>query len=421
MSAQNSTLVLFGMVTLRRIGLLVITLLWSGSAVSADVQAPPAQQSARPSADAQREWEKLSQAVSKLPPDKQTKESVPMVEAFLRRFPNYGEGHFMQARSYEELGSQSLPITPEQRRHLENAVKHYTRVAELLADPSARFVSLWKIQQIYDAQLGQPADAERIARRMAAEYPDRPESHMIYARVLREKGDIAGAADVMQKGRVSAPDMPMAGLLLLHQYLLEQVQGSRNLPRAAAKKLLEETASAADAIIADPKREDTEYRLATFGKSMALELLAERVEQDRQRRLALLVEARRLSAPIEELKKNPNPNPNARPLTAKEAAALEWEYEDRWIWRRIDEGNHAAAVDGYQQYIATHPDFDPPIVKLADAHFEMGGRCDRSEDKIAAWQGALVPLQRLIGLAPNLDARSDAFERVISVLGPRYR
>lgn len=217
-----------------------------------------------------------------------------------------------------------------------------------------------------DARLNQPVEAERMARRMAA--------------------------------------------------LLEQVKDSRDLPRDTARKLLEEAVSVADAIIGDPKREDRDYRIATFGKSMALELLAERVEPDRQRRLALLVEARRLSAPIEELKKNPNPS--TKPLTAREAAALEWEYEDRWIWRLTDEGKHAAAVDGYKKYIATHPDFDPPIERLADAYLKWADAATDRQTKVAAWQGALVPLQRLIGLAPSVEARSEAFMRVISVLGP---
>ena len=367
-------------------------------------------------AAAPQNWETISRTASQLALDNKAPEAIAMVAQFLAKNPNVAEAHYLQARFYEDLAGFGQP-TPDERKHLENAVKHYARAADLLSDPRMQFLMFWKLQQLHEAdRLNQPAEAERYARRMVMQFPERHESHMVYAQLLRGKGDIAGAAETLRKGRVAAPDLPIPGLLLLHQYLLEQVQESRALPRESARKVLEEAASLADVVIAHPAREDRDYRLATFGKAMALELLAERVEQDRSRRLALMVESRRLSAPIAELKKNPNPP--AKPLTAKEAAALEWEYSDRWTWRLVDAGDHAAAIAAYQKYIAEHPDFDPPIERLADAYLKWADDATDQKTKTAAWQGALVPLQRLIGLAPSADARSYAYERVHGVLGP---
>src|SRR5688500_14562818 len=259
--------------------------------------APETQTKPQVAASAEAEWDKVSVAAARLSLDNKGREAVAMVRAFLARHPNLADAHFLQASFLEQLAGFDAKRTPAQQRDLEAAAVHYGRAAELMEDPRARFAMVWKLAQIHGPdQLNRPAEAERLIRRLVEEHPTQAQAHMVYAQHLRERGDIAGAAAALRKGRALAPDMPIPGLLLLLQYFLEHVQSSRELPREVARQVLEEAVAVTDAVIAAEGRDQRDYRLATLGTSMALELMAERVEQDPRRRIALLADSQRYAA-----------------------------------------------------------------------------------------------------------------------------
>ena len=173
-----------------------------------------------------------------------------------------------------------------------------------------RFIMTWKLARLYGPDdLNDPAKAEGYARDLVEQYATRAESHMFYAQLLREKGDISGAAEAMRKGRTLA-EMPVTGLLLTMQYSVEQVQHDRELAPEITQARLQEALSATEAILTIREKDERDLRLATMGKAMVLELQAERIIRDRQARLALLVESERWGAPMSEFK-NGNLHPPA--------------------------------------------------------------------------------------------------------------
>ena len=272
----------------------------------------------------------------------------------------------------------------------------------------------WKLSRLYDPDgLNDAAEAERYGRRLVADYPARAESHMIYARLLRERGDIAGAAEVMRKGR-AASTMPVAGLLLSLQYPMEQVQAGHDAPRDAVRALLQESIAAADAILAHPERTAPDYRLATMGKAMAMELQAERVAQTRQQRLALLIESERWGAPIAE-HKNGAPPP-LRKLSAAETTDLEWRAVLRWNSRLADEGKVAAAIAGFNTYLAEHPGSAAVHAEIAEVLIRAAERDPKA--RTANLEQAAAQLQRVIDLAAAASERDAAFERLLGLYGP---
>ena len=370
------------------------------------------------SAQVQREWETVAQAASKLALDEKASEAIAMIEKFLTRNPNIADAHYLLASAYETRSGFSSPPDAAQRRDLENAVKHYGRTGELIDDPAVRFLITWKLVRLHDAdQLNDAAVAERYARRLVDEHPTRAEAYMEYARRLREKGDIAGAADVMRKGRL-ASTMPIPGLLLSLQYPIEQVQASRELSRDAARALLDESVAAADAILAHAQRDERDYRLATMGKAMALELQAERVAPDRQRRLALLVESERWGAPIAEHKNGVPPPP--RVLSAAQATDLEWRALQRWNARLVDDGRMADAIKAYEGYLAEQPKFAPAHGALADLLIRAAGDETDTRLRTSRLEQAAERLQRVTELATAPAERDEAFSRLLNLYGPKH-
>lgn len=367
-------------------------------------------------APASKEWEQLFQTSAKLVLDNKTGEAIAAVERFAARNPNHGEAQYELGRLYEYRSLSSGPNEAAKRRDEEAAAKHYVRAADLLSDPSYRFLILWKLYQIYEPdQLNDSAQAGRYAQQLVTEFPSRAESHMVYAMWLRGKGDIAGAADAIRKGRASTT-LPMAGLLLSMQYPIEQVQGSRDLSRETVRALLDEAIAAAEVIIKQPDREQRDYRVATMAKSMALELQAERLTQTRQQRLALLTEAARWSAPIEQHKNLTAPPP--RKLTATETADLEWTAIRRWNSRLADDGKIPDAIDGYTKYLAERPGFYGAYAEIAELSLKTAKEAKDDRLRTASLERAAASLQQVVDLAPTQGEREDAFAKLLEVYGP---
>jgi hypothetical protein len=379
------------------------------------VAAPAPQAAAQTQTD--RDFQRAFQTASQQALDNKPADAVATMEAFLSRHRDHGEATFFTARLYTDLAGYDPNRTPAQKRALENSARLYIRAVDLLTNVDGKFVSLWKLTDIYGEEgLNQPREVEKYAKRMVADHANRAESHVVYAQLLRARGDIAGAADALRAGRSKASEMPSAALLLFNQYLLEQVQNDGTLPRETTRRLLEEANSVADSIITGPKPDSRDYRLATLAKAMGLEQMAKLVETDRQRRIQLLAESERYGAPIEKHLNGKPPAPTR--LTAAQADALEWQYIDRWNSRLVDDGKFPEAIAAYQQYLATQPTSHLAQARLGDVYVRWGLQATDTATKTARWNQALVPLQKVIGLAPTQAEREKAFLDVIDVLRP---
>lgn len=383
-------------------------------ALSAPKPAPPPATPVPPSRPG--EWDQLSLASAKLTlEDKQT-EAIALVEKFANRYPNHLESRFELGRLYESRSRTRGASETARRRDLETAVKHYERAYDLLEDPGLRFVMLWKLEQLYAPdELNVPAESERYARRMVADFPDRAESHMVYAQLLREKGDIAAAADAIRNGR-AASTLPLPGLLIATQYPVELVQSQPALPREEARARINEAAAAVDAILKMPGKSEQEYRLATMAKGLVLELQAERLAETRQQRIAWLVEAERWSAPIAEHRNGAPPAP--RKLSAAETADIEWRAVQRWNTQLADTGHLEDAIAGYRKYLAERPGFYEVHDRIADLSMRAARDAKDDDARSAQLERAAASLQQLVNLAPPGSARDNAFGQLLDLYGP---
>ena len=371
----------------------------------------------------QREWEKVSGQVSALLlSDKKTLDewvvdSIPVLEKFVTRNPNVLDAQFKLALAYEAWATQPNAPAESKQRDWERAVRHFAVTADLHDNEDARFVSTWKIAQLYGADaLNDKRQAERYGQRLVEEHPSHAESHIFYARTLHDAGDLAGAANALRHGRtVAQRDVTL--LMFSLQYLVEEVQADRSLPRETVRALLEEANSVADAIVADPGIEDSLYRITSMAKGMVLDLQAERVATTPQQRLALLIESDRWGSHLDEHKKG-SPPP-ARQLSPVETASLECEALGRWSSRIADEQALSTAIASVQKYVNERPACYATHVRLADLHARAAHDPSNANARAAALERAISELEQVIDLAPTALDRNGAFSQIIDLSGPK--
>ena len=362
------------------------------------------------------EWDQLAQTSAKLSlEDKQT-EAIALLERFASRNPSHAEVRYELGSLYESRSNARNAPETNRRRDLEAAVKHYERALDLLPYPPLRFLMLWKLARLNAPdELNVPADAERYTRRMVADFPDRAESHMVYANLLRERGDIAAAAAAIRTGR-AVSTLPVPGLLLAIQYPVEVVQSQPALSRDVVRAHINEAAAAVDAILKQRDKSDQEYRLATMSKGLVLELQAERLAETRQQRIALLVEAERWSSPVAEHKNGAPPAP--RKLSAVETADVEWRAVQRWNMRLADQGHVDDAIAGYRKYLVERPGFYEVHDRLADLSMRAARDAKNDAARTASLERAAGSLLEVVNLAPAGPERDDAFRRLLDLYGP---
>lgn len=377
---------------------------------------PPAAPAAPAPSSRPGEWDQLFQTSAKLAIDDKQTEAIALVEKFANRNPGHAESRYELGSLYESRSRARGAQEAARRRDLETAVKHYERAHDLLTDPALRFVMLWKLERLYAAdELNVPAESERYARRMVADFPARAESHMVYAQLLREKGDIAAAADAIRNGR-AVSTLPAMGLLIATQYPAELVQSHPALSRDEVRARLTEAAAAADAALKTAGTSEQDYRLVTLAKSLVLELQAERLADTRQQRIAWLVEAERWSAPIAEHKNGAPPAP--RKLSAAETADIEWRAVGRWNARLADAGHVEDAIAGYNKYLAERPGFYEVHDRIADLSMRAAREAKNDAARNANLERAAASLQELASLAPAGSARDYAFRQLLDLYGP---
>jgi hypothetical protein len=251
--------------------------------------------------------------VLKLNAFNKTAEAIDVLEKFLARYPNVADAHVELAMAHLYLGSPLLNKTTspaERTRRLERAATGFRRALDLMTDPDRRVRLSEDLAYVYDKDmLNRPAEAVAVARAIVAEHPTLVEAYILLASVLKgdptalavEVGRWRGAADVLRK----APDRTGRAGLGLHElgaFLIQIVRESPDLPPAEARRLLEEVREIFDGLIKTGQEVD-EVHAALLGKSMALELQAERVEKDSARVKALLAESEDLAAQADAVRR----------------------------------------------------------------------------------------------------------------------
>lgn len=173
---------------------------------------------------------------------------------------------------------------------------------------------------------------------------------------LYADGRIPDAIEVLRKTKRANPALPAMHVLQLAQYLTEHVTTSPQLPRAEAGRLLDEARALADEVI----RRKEEVRMAMMLKATVIKTQAERVEQNANRRKAMIAESDRIWEQARFT--NADGSPIARTI------------EDDW---RDVQGKAVAFVgDGsvkvdpapYEAFLKAHPDYPPALIALAQAY-----------------------------------------------------
>jgi len=373
------------------------------------------------SAQQQQEWDRLSKNISDIvlsdkPMDETVVQTIPLLEKFVTRNPNVADAHYKLASAYEYRSMLQATSADAKRADLKRAIDGFARTAELHPNTDARFLCTWKIAQLYGPdQLNDATQARRYAQRLTEEFPTHAESHLFYASLLHDEGDIGGAANVLRHGR-TVSTMPLIGLLTSVQYLVEQVKGDRTLTPAGTRKLLDEALALTDAVLANPEKTDADYRLAVMGKALALDLEAERLARTSQERIALLIEADRWGPPFDR-HKNGTPPPAAK-LSDSDARELEWNAIRRWNTALADEGRLDDAINAISRYSTEHPEMAGPHDALADLLLRSAANNTNPAARAAAQDRAANELLRVIDLAPAPPEQRYAFDRFLDVTGP---
>jgi hypothetical protein len=237
---------------------------------------------------------------------------------------------------------------------------------------------------------GKDAEATAVLDAYVKTRPKRWEPYVALAQDLEKQARYAAAADVLRAGRRSAPDMPALFALELVQYDVQQVTESPSLPRADAARALAEAIAVADELI----KSKQQVRMAMLAKSYALQLQAERVEQNDARRQTLKAESDRLA--------------NESRFTNDDGSIIPKTASDEWLDLQIAAGDPPARPSGpaLEKFVAAHPDFAPARISLATHYQALGDAITERTPAAAAartkhYQAADQQLTRAASLATD--------------------
>jgi len=371
----------------------------------------------------QAEWKKLEKTVSDLVlSDKKTldegiADSIPLLEKFVARNPNVMEAQYKLAAAYNGRALRTGATPESKRQDWAKAVRHFRVAADFFPSEQARFLMTLELAQLYAPdKLDDKPLAERYARRLVDESPTEPMSHMYYARMLYDAGDVAGAVSALRHGR-TVSTMPLVGLVQSIHYLTEYVHGTQDLPRDATKKLLDELTAVSDTVLANPERGDEDTRLVVMGKTMAFDLQADRLADTSAERVRLLLESDRWFDTLTHGKLGvPGP---ARQLSASEAVEFECNALSRWSNVAADGKPAAVAIPAVQRYVSMRPSCASPHAKMAELLTSRAHDGSDAAARVVDLQHAIDELLQVIDLAPTAYERSQAFEQVAALSGPK--
>jgi tetratricopeptide (TPR) repeat protein len=219
-------------------------------------------------------------------------QAAALMEVYVAANPRNADGQFTLAMAYEGIAFNIKltgdPASPARIAQLEKAADRYRSYLALVRDVndgSYRAAGLKSLARIYGREaLNRPADAERAARQLLDEDRNSSESYLVLAKVLREVDRHGEATELLRKARFSLPaseQRPLAAGMWLHAL------ASPKLPRAEIQALVDDLSAIAEGWLANDPGNPT----GPIAKRMAVELCANRLEQDPVRKRALLAEA----------------------------------------------------------------------------------------------------------------------------------
>ena len=203
------------------------------------------------------------------------------------------------------------------------------------------------------------------------------------------------------------PTHPAGRLFAGVQYDIQQVTDSPTPPRADAARLLGESVTVADELIAARR----EVRLAMLAKSYALRLRAERVEQTATRKQALIAESERI--------RDQTAFTNADGSPIAKTVDDEWREGPGAVF--VGSAPDATRGPAIEKFVAAHPDFWPARMSLALYYEALGDDIkDVSAASAAArkrhFEAADVQLTRALELSSNPADTAQALGERIDLL-----
>jgi hypothetical protein len=219
-------------------------------------------------------------------------EAAALMDTYLAAHPTDADAHFTLAMAHDKMGS---PVrihgeapSPAEVAHLETAAAHYSRYLALLrlgSDPSYQAAGLRALARVYGHNgLRRLPEAEKIARQLLEEDAKSADSYQVLAQALRESDRHGEATALLLKARMA---LPFSEQRILVGAMSEHARRSPNLPRADLQALADEMMAIGDGWVATEPKDAT----GPVAKQLALELQAERLEQNPARKRALLAEA----------------------------------------------------------------------------------------------------------------------------------
>jgi hypothetical protein len=219
-------------------------------------------------------------------------DAAALMDTYVAANPRNADAHFTLALAHWKVASamrlKGDTASPARVSHLEKAADHYWMYLALVRkmdDPSYQAAGLRALADVYGRDgLRRPPDAERVARRLVDEDARSAESYRVLAQTLRESNRQDEATAVLLRARMALPfseQRPLAGAMAEH------ARKSPALPRAELQALVDEMMAIGDGWVATAPQQPT----GPIAKQLALELQADRLEQNPARKRVLRAEA----------------------------------------------------------------------------------------------------------------------------------
>src|SRR5687767_5411039 len=153
-------------------------------------------------------WDRVSETALRLIVAGKAAEAAAMLQRVVDQAPGFGDAHSMLADAHAGAAEalEGDPAAVETRRkHLETAVTHYHRSAELTH--VNRTMNLLSIAEIFGPKgLNQPREAALAARRLLAESPSSLLGYPILAGALLQMNESGEAVTVLRQARTAVPE-----------------------------------------------------------------------------------------------------------------------------------------------------------------------------------------------------------------------
>ena len=362
-------------------------------------------------------WNDTQARGSRLLLDGKFAEVIALYEKVLQTAPDFDEGHFALAGAHElaaaHLELQGASQAASRRRHLEAAAVHYRRVIDLRSAHAPMAMSSLAVLYGKDG-LNRLADAELFARQLVQARPTSAVWHVMLARLIFDQGRDADATDVLHKARavVQADDRNLFAMTLT-----DTVVKRSTLSSSLARILVDDALALAE----DGLKSEPDNRDLLMTKAAAFELLAARIETDPKRREAFKQEARNVFDRFLEIG------------LRERGVPKEWaEVQERTNDLRAN-GRIAEAIEVFQQFLKTYPNFGPAYTSLGMAYWMLSpppppppppppgsptnprtapqeaARPKATPEQLKNFELARAAFQRSVDLAPRSDELPEAY------------